>query len=950
MSRNLRYRLAGFKYKYVLVLAWVGFSAAVWFGFSGTAAATHCLTATYCPPTSTFPDHRTLPWGGGNLRIYVAKPNGTTITDNIPSSEFKVFYNGSAAGMKTITIAEGCTNLPNDLGDTRIRAEVMTYDATGTILTAPIVVEDSTTGSACSSGDLNLTFNGTLLAPQTAIYGSNFQIAVVRVTLLGAVGKKYFYIDAPGAQVTMNELGIVDSTSPAAPTAWPTALGEGIDPLVGSSSQHYVFHVQVPCGYKAKYGNTFFIKWRDADWNTAIQDDQIYLDIYNKALGPTDVLSVRGSAVGGNEEYSYYEYTFQNDGDLIQLAWYFIAYANGMQIYLPFSEMQQEITDPLVCNPPAPTPTPTPGGPPPGPNDVSCSVVIPPTVLAGASFKADFTITNNTGSPIDPASNYYLGADFSGANTVNYLAPNAATNARINWPGAIPDGTTSPTFSYFFNANSPAGPGTQNESSPPGLPLPNIIHRFDWRLVQGLTWFGPPCTASFEVTGGVPVVSCNVIVNPINPSPGQTVDVTITVTNLSTSGNVTNSANPLIVSISNGIRPSAQLNYSDPVGPGGGTGTATLSGISFGGATSFVINASISASGITSTCPETIRVSAKPYLKFFGADVNAGGKFNDATTNTACAYEGGHAGTGIKTFARNNNPSGTYYGSSVEFAAFSMAEIEGSNTEEYGFYSASVRRSGQEGLYLTFANDDPSVTNPPLAWHGTWWGGGFSTSPRCIEDYYNTTRLPGVIPMMGSVLELDKNTGNGIQDTGQYQVNGLVRLTNTSGAQFNSRVTLYVDGDIFIEDNIFYDTNFTAGIPYLTIIANGNIYISPSVTNIDALLIAQPTNLDGSTGGRVYTCAKRIGINFLPFSDVELVSACVNKLTIHGAIIAQQIRFLRTNGTVNFASTPELAGSPGAAEVIDMSPEFYMGTPNFKPRSSNGAPTYNAIQTLPPVF
>jgi hypothetical protein len=491
-------------------------------------------------------------------------------------------------------------------------------------------------------------------------------------------------------------------------------------------------------------------------------------------------------------------------------------------------------------------------------------------------------------------------------------------------------------------------------------------HQFDWRIIQNdVTWVGNVCEEDVVVNNLPLLVVCNLVASPGNPSAGQRFSIRASVTNqIGSGGTVTNASNPLTVSVSGGVLAPTQFIYSnDPLDPTNETGTVDIDVTAPNTMGSVTINGSVQTPSGAVPCSTVVQVAKKPYSKFFGADVNAGGSFNNGIT--PCGYAGGAAEvdplspntTTIKGFARNDRslPLHTYHGSSVEFAAFSMGRIVGDtdstpNDEERGFFSGSLRNRGQEGLYLTFAN-----MVSPNRWSGSEWGGNFSQAPRCIEDYYTTTRLPTVTNRGGNNVDLHNNGGTGIRASGQYQIGSAGSSTilhNDPNVPFSTRVTLYVEGDLFIDDNINYSVDYSAAVPYLSLIVKGDIYIDADVTNIDGLLIAQPVALDGTSGGRVYTCATRTGVNINKVTAANLNATCDNKLTVHGAIIAQQVRFLRSNGSINYATAPEFADSPAAAEIVEMTPEFYVGIPMFKPMSgsNNGAQTYHAIQALPPVF
>ena len=94
-----------------------------------------------------------------------------------------------------------------------------------------------------------------------------------------------------------------------------------------------------------------------------------------------------------------------------------------------------------------------------------------------------------------------------------------------------------------------------------------------------------------------------------------------------------------------------------------------------------------------------------------------------------------------------------------------------------------------------------------------------------------------------------------------------------------------------------------------------------------------------STDGYINTCRDTVG--FAPGLS------CGTKLTVNGSFIAQRIVLQRTKGSLRAATTVnEPAISGNIAEVFQMSPQFYIGQPVFKEKSS----PYDSIKGLPPVL
>jgi hypothetical protein len=146
---------------------------------------------------------------------------------------------------------------------------------------------------------------------------------------------------------------------------------------------------------------------------------------------------------------------------------------------------------------------------------------------------------------------------------------------------------------------------------------------------------------------------------------------------------------------------------------------------------------------------------------------------------------------------------------------------------------------------------------------------------------------------------------------------------------------------------ITYPANASpASVPYLTIIALGNIYINSGVTLIDGLYIAQP---NGGSGGNIYTCANSGAI--MPATNVY--DNCRNQLRVNGSLIAKSISMERSVGTVSSAVVGETATSTNIAEIYTQGPESYLGAPLFKPVLNSvidSKPGVQSVTSLSPLF
>lgn len=88
---------------------------------------------------------------------------------------------------------------------------------------------------------------------------------------------------------------------------------------------------------------------------------------------------------------------------------------------------------------------------------------------------------------------------------------------------------------------------------------------------------------------------------------------------------------------------------------------------------------------------------------------------------------------------------------------------------------------------------------------------------------------------------------------------------------------------------------------------------------------------------------------------IDLMTAgqwnCLKKLTFNGAVIAKQVKLLRTYSSLRNAALREPSATSQAAEVFNFSPEVYLT--NDLPLPLTGGANkgkYGSATTLPPVL
>jgi len=355
----------------------------------------------------------------------------------------------------------------------------------------------------------------------------------------------------------------------------------------------------------------------------------------------------------------------------------------------------------------------------------------------------------------------------------------------------------------------------------------------------------------------------------------------------------------------------------------------------------------------------TVHADQRPYFKTFGADVLTGGWYTQSgicDTATSSNYQdpliagGTDYNGGIQAYAKTSGTNAAG-GSSSQFAAIALGLIEGVSANSYGFYSDGAT-AGANVSALSFA-DSPT------------WGGKFQGSVRqshCIPDYYG--KKPTTTVAAGTL--------NNSTVTNAYSATGVgapFAVTGTGGGSdvtiaAGKVITIYVDGNAYIDRNIVYQLDKADDVPKFALVAKGSIYIDPAVTRLDGVYVAQVDPADAtpmtSDDGNIWDCHPN---NTNPVLYTYPTVNCRSKLTVkNGAFIAKQINLLRVGGPgaasdVASANTGEdtlstAYGSANIAEVFNYSPAMVIDGPFF---NSTGNAATNSLKTdsiisLPPIF
>lgn len=409
-----------------------------------------------------------------------------------------------------------------------------------------------------------------------------------------------------------------------------------------------------------------------------------------------------------------------------------------------------------------------------------------------------------------------------------------------------------------------------------------------------------PTFGIFVNVGPPPSVDCNSItINPASPEPGQAFTVTGGFT-------ISGQAGPNISASLSATIPSLGFNqslFSGSVSRNVSINRTTSPITGPAGTHAGRFNVSVPLGDPTSLqCPFTVVIAEKPYYRVYGGDVSVGSGFG-----ATCTVD--PAGTMIG-FNRGANP---FTGAGSQLATYALGTI-------IDFATGQIRAPNDPN-HLSFANT-------------TTYGGGLNpTYATCAPDYF--ARRTGSDP--GANWNIPASANGTFSHTGDMAI-----TADAAGLAFSSRVTLYVDGDLFINDDIKYrNTGSYADItqiPSFRFIVRGNIYVAPGVSQLDGIYIAQS---NGASGGRFYTCWP----GHLP-TAADLNGACRSRLTVFGAVLAETIKLTRTTGSVNQSTTAERYNSGGnPAEVFVFSPEVWLAGDLS---SSSGA--FDSINVLPPVL
>jgi hypothetical protein len=359
------------------------------------------------------------------------------------------------------------------------------------------------------------------------------------------------------------------------------------------------------------------------------------------------------------------------------------------------------------------------------------------------------------------------------------------------------------------------------------------------------------------------------------------------------------------------------------------------------------------------TCMGPVNVVSLPYFKVQNSGISAGGQFPYTASDgsTTCADPSDET-SGILA-GWNNLTGSSSTGAGADYAALADQPI-------YGF--ASALRNGllhqKSPTFLSFDNQSGSDSSYS---YSQAYGGNFdptSSPTNCLTAQKPINATPETIPVS------DVSNGQTNKSYVDTPSGGTLTLQGTGTITGGKKFSVFVNGNVYINENIIYANANNYGtignIPSFVLVASGNIYISPTVTELDGLYEANNVQSDGTldpSTGQIYDCAT----GTTPVASSNLYSACNNQLVVNGSFVADQVNLMRTYGTLNDSQPAEHYGSGAvldcfnygslspamnsscAAEVFNFSPEFYLSQPKVGQANNNVAP-YDSITSLPPIL
>lgn len=334
---------------------------------------------------------------------------------------------------------------------------------------------------------------------------------------------------------------------------------------------------------------------------------------------------------------------------------------------------------------------------------------------------------------------------------------------------------------------------------------------------------------------------------------------------------------------------------------------------------SLVLNPKGTSGGPVTSAEVCVVVVDKPYFSVAGGDVVTGAPME--INGADCTTVGADSAAGVVGW---NQENGAYDGAGTQFAAIALRDIQD--------FATAQGTGGVAPYGLSFSNTT-NVTGTNM------YGGSFGSEP-CVPDYFK--------PAESMTPNYTGNHTLAAADMNHavYVKGGNLTIAGTTSVNNGTNTVVYVSGNVYINGSVIFtgSGNYAAGlsdVPTFSIIATGNIYIAPGVTELDGLYVAEP--VDATNGGNIYTCTTApFRVGGLTFSTTTYYNTCNKRLDVYGAFVAKELWPLRTHGTLSVANSP--------AEVFHYDPEAWLGVPSDVTAGGGNVGGYDAITSLPPVL
>ena len=375
----------------------------------------------------------------------------------------------------------------------------------------------------------------------------------------------------------------------------------------------------------------------------------------------------------------------------------------------------------------------------------------------------------------------------------------------------------------------------------------------------------------------------------------------------------------------------------------------------------------------TYDCRDLARVVQIPFAKTFIGGASAGGRFGLSADFSSCQNN--------QWITDDTTPQGawghsafttglaTAVGSSVDQALRAQGRVGGlyssSLTDQPGSHTNAAT---VESKALTLANNTSSA-------FGGDWSHSTPTNAqwRCLPNYWQipdnaNANVAGLIltnpsnPAAGATTPNISPTGDSqlgpadgvtIQDGAVIYIDGNLEITGNMLApgEVDLRATIYVNGNVTISGDITNNTDLAkkyfglSDLGLLQIIARGNIDLRPTVTRVDATLVAYPiwdatTPSQPPTAGNIDLCASQTNDALLHYQLCASSAASASRqLRINGALVARRVYFNRLHESLQNRTTPAPAWPYGleppratadttrASELVVLLPEYHFVTP-----------------------